>query len=239
MMAPDGGEARHEVSAEIGGHSSRQSEAAPQTLRHVDSVRDDAFSRAQARTRARTPEALPIDKPGTPVPPSTRLESANAGVTASGLSTEAVNEDLAPPRAAHADSHPRAAAASSTDSSSDLNAIATQTIVGQSLAPSPTAFEEITQRLNEAPTSPAPEAVRTEPPGHLRKPVAESTIVRPPSRGSMHDDDESEGEQVEVHIGRIEVKVVPPPPLRPQPVRRSTGFDRYRSVRRYAGRNWY
>jgi len=104
---------------------------------------------------------------------------------------------------------------------------------------SPTAFEEVAQRSNEALTSPAAEAARKESPGHLRTPAAEPSFARPPLPESMQNDREPEGEQVEVHIGHIEVKVAPPPPVRPQPIRRITGFDRYRSVRRYAGRNWY
>jgi hypothetical protein len=44
---------------------------------------------------------------------------------------------------------------------------------------------------------------------------------------------------VEVHIGRIEVKVAAPPvaPVAPAPA--APSFDRYRSVRGYADRNWY
>lgn len=237
-MSPNGGEARHEIPAAIGNDSGRPSEVAPPKVGHFGPVKDDAFSRAEARTSARTAEALPIDQARTPVPTSMRRESASTGVTASGFGTEAVHEGLAPPRTARAASR-RAAAAASTDGSADENAIATPTSVSESLAAAPAALEEVTQRLNEAATSPASEAARKESLGHLRKPAAEPAIVRPPSPQSMQRDDESEGDQVEVHIGRIEVKVAPPPPVRPQPVRRSTGFDRYRSVRRYAGRNWY
>ena len=49
---------------------------------------------------------------------------------------------------------------------------------------------------------------------------------------------EEEGTVVEVHIGRIEVKVEPPP-AQPAPAPRITGFDAYRGIRTYVDRNWY
>lgn len=106
-------------------------------------------------------------------------------------------------------------------------------------AASPGVVKEVKQRTDATdPTT--PETNRKESSQPTRVPVTEpASIVRLPYSPLPHSESEAEGEHVEVHIGRIEVKVAPPPVQRPSSPRRSTGFDRYRSVRRYADRNWY
>lgn len=106
------------------------------------------------------------------------------------------------------------------------------------LPASPVSVKEVTSEASVT-ESTAPEAIRKDSSLEVRTPVAEpASIVRLPQSPVPHGEG-TEGEQVEVHIGRIEVKVAPPPLTRPSSPRRSTGFDRYRSVRRYADRNWY
>jgi hypothetical protein len=90
-----------------------------------------------------------------------------------------------------------------------------------------------------APIQATPEAPEPRSPGRPapllpRATATPPTTVRETSPAQL----EEPGPAVEVHIGRIEVKVEPPP-AQSAPAPRVTGFDAYGSIRTYADRNWY